>query len=517
ADPPKLAFVLVANPNKIPWTVVRRPSRGSRSAALPGWERGPFRHCIRPRSNRFGPSIHPRKPNRRRKPEVNPRSEKKPDLGAVKISSRSDLLPWEFDWCRRSGRDFLVSKMVAGAEVIHKSIPVLDVQCRCIAKEIEEMVDLSAAAVAVAATAPLSPAFRHDARGSETAAAVNDAVSELDLRTSDAISDVSVEPPPFVPSIRSGSFADIGPRNYMEDEHIRIDDLSAHLGSVLTCPTPSAFYGVFDGHGGPDAAAYIKRHALRFLFEDANFPQASEADNDFMVSVENSVREAFLLADLALAEDCTINSSSGTTALMALVFGKLLLVANAGDCRAVLCRKGEAVDMSQDHRPIHAAERERVEQTGGFVEDGYLNGVLSVTRALGDWDMKMPRGSPSPLIAEPEFRQAVLTEDDEFLIIGCDGIWDVMSSQRAVSIVRKGLRRHDDPERCARELVLEALRLNTFDNLTVIVICFSDEYCTSSTPPPRDEQQQSRLRCCKSLSTEALCNLRSWLENGGGN
>lgn len=406
--------------------------------------------------------------------------------------------------------------MVAGAEVIHKSIPVLDVQCRYIAKEIEEMVDFSAAAVAVVATAPLSPAFRQDARGSETAAAVNDAVSELDLRTSDAISDVSVEPPQFVPSIRSGSFADIGPRNYMEDEHIRIDDLSAHLGSVLTCPTPSAFYGVFDGHGGPDAAAYIKRHALRFLFEDGNFPQASVADNDFMVSVENSVREAFLLADLALAEDCSINSSSGTTALTALVFGKLLLVANAGDCRAVLCRKGEAVDMSQDHRPIHAAERERVEQSGGFVEDGYLNGVLSVTRALGDWDLKMPRGSPSPLIAEPEFRQAVLTEDDEFLIIGCDGIWDVMSSQRAVSIVRKGLRRHDDPERCARELVMEALRLNTFDNLTVIVICFSDEYCTSSTPP-RDEQQQSRLRCCKSLSTEALCNLRSWLANEGSN
>ncbi|URD92581.1 phosphatase 2C [Musa troglodytarum] len=404
--------------------------------------------------------------------------------------------------------------MVAGAEVIHKSIPALDVQCRYIAKEIEEMVDFSASAVAVAAMAPLSPGFRQDARGSETAAAVNDAVSELDLRTSDAISDVSVEPPQFVPSIRSGSFADIGPRNYMEDEHIRIDDLSAHLGSVLTCPTPSALYGVFDGHGGPDAAAYIKRHALRFLFEDANFPQASEADNNFMVSVENSVREAFLLADLALAEDCSINSSSGTTALTALVFGKLLLVANAGDCRAVLCRKGEAVDMSQDHRPIHAAERERVEQSGGFVEDGYLNGVLSVTRALGDWDMKMPRGSPSPLIAEPEFRQAVLTEDDEFLIIGCDGIWDVMSSQRAVSIVRKGLRRHDDPERCARELVMEALRLNTFDNLTVIVICFSDEYCTSSTPP-RDEQQQSRLRCC--LSTEALCNLRSWLANEGSN
>jgi hypothetical protein len=48
----------------------------------------------------------------------------------------------------------------------------------------------------------------------------------------------------FVPNIRSGSFADIGPRRYMEDEHIRIDDLSGHLGSLLVCPAPNAFYGV---------------------------------------------------------------------------------------------------------------------------------------------------------------------------------------------------------------------------------------------------------------------------------
>lgn len=47
-----------------------------------------------------------------------------------------------------------------------------------------------------------------------------------------------------MPSIRSGSFADIGPRRYMEDEHVRIDDLSVQLGSVFKFPKPSAFYGV---------------------------------------------------------------------------------------------------------------------------------------------------------------------------------------------------------------------------------------------------------------------------------
>lgn len=185
---------------------------------------------------------------------------------------------------------------------------------------------------------------------------------------------------------------------------------------------------------------------------------------------------------------------------------RLLLIANAGDCRAVLCRKGIAVEMSQDHRPTYPPELKRIQELGGYVEDGYLNGHIAVTRALGDWDMKLPFGSSSPLIAEPEVRQITLTEDDEFLIIGCDGIWDVMSSQHAISLVRRGLRRHDDPQQCARELVNEALRLNTSDNLTVIVICFSSQDHSESLPP-----QRPRLRCC-SLSEEARKKLRSLLE-----
>lgn len=315
----------------------------------------------------------------------------------------------------------------------------------------------------------------------------------------------------FTPSLRSGSFADIGPRRYMEDEHIRIDDLSAHLGSLFRFPKPSAFYGIFDGHGGPEAAAYVRKNAIRLFFEDANFPQASEVNDAFLEEVEKSLRKGFLVTDLALADDCGVSSSSGTTALTALVFGRLLMVANAGDCRAVLCRKGEAVDMSQDHRPSYTLERRRVEEMGGFIDDGYLNGVLSVTRALGDWDMKLPRGSNSPLIAEPEFRQIMLMEEDEFLIIGCDGIWDVMTSQQAVSLVRRGLRRHDDPEQCAKDLVMEALRRNTFDNLTVIIICFASFDYQELSPT-----RHRKLRCC-SLSAEALCSLKNLLDGNGSN
>ncbi|GFZ11596.1 protein phosphatase 2C family protein [Actinidia rufa] len=394
--------------------------------------------------------------------------------------------------------------MMAEAEVLgQQSLSVLDVQYLCVPNPIDKhFLDVSST-TQPQKTSPIGC----EVRASESVSIeIINSESVVSCKSSFQTTVIEPSATKFVPSIRSGSHTDKGYRESNEDEHIRVDDLSAHLGYIFVCPLPSAFYAVFDGHGGSNAAAaFVKENAMRLFFEDANLPQTFDVDDLFLEMLEGSHRKAFLQADQALAEECSVPVCCGTTALTALILGTHLMVANAGDCRAVLCRKGVVIQMSQDHRPSYSQERKRVEELGGYIEYGYLNGDLAVTRALGDWYMKFPLGSKSPLTAEPEVQQIILTEDDEFLIVACDGIWDVMSNEDAVSLVRRALRRHDDPQQCARELVNEALRRNTSDNLTAIVVSFTSPVCRESTP------QRPRLRCC-SLSEEARNRLRSLLE-----
>ncbi|XP_076881771.1 putative protein phosphatase 2C 27 isoform X2 [Bidens hawaiensis] len=299
----------------------------------------------------------------------------------------------------------------------------------------------------------------------------------------------------YTPMIRSGSCAEKGPKEYMEDEHLCIDNLLEHFDRTEGLPSLAAFYGVFDGHGGTDAALYVRKNILKFIVEDPQFPGC----------LKKAIRNAYIKADHAFAENNTVDISSGTTALTTLVFGRMMVVANAGDCRAVLGKRGRAIELSNDHKPNSITERRRIEQLGGVIYDGYLNGQLSVARALGDWHMKGPKGSVCPLSAEPELQEILLMEDDEFVIMGCDGLWDVMSSQCAVTIARKELMIHNDPERCSRELVREALKRDTRDNLTVIVICFSPD------PPPWIEVQ-SQVGHRRSVSFEGLNFLKGVLD-----
>ncbi|GLJ41985.1 hypothetical protein SUGI_0869220 [Cryptomeria japonica] len=282
-----------------------------------------------------------------------------------------------------------------------------------------------------------------------------------------------------MPVLRSGSCANIGQRKYMEDEHICVDNLSAY-NLRRPAPAAAAFYGIFDGHSGGEASKYVKETILDLILDDPNFPNDVEtAITNAFAATENGLRSAGIL-------------KAGTTALMVLVWGRTLFIANAGDCRAVLSRSGKHINMTTDHKPTNKDERLRIESRGGVISsDGYINGVncqFGVSRGLGDWEFKLESVALnllSPISADPELNTYELTQEDEFLIIASDGVWDVLKSDFAQEVVRKQLRLCNDPVKCSQELVRHALKEQSIDNLTVIVICFS------SDPPPRMQSTSS--------------------------
>ena len=126
--------------------------------------------------------------------------------------------------------------------------------------------------------------------------------------------------------------------------------------------------------------------------------------------------------------------------------GNLVYCANVGDCRCVLSRRGKAIELSMDHKPSRPDEQARIVAAGGWVHNNRIHGVLSVSRAFGDVEHKRLKTKSwekefvsDPLIATPEIQSERLGEDDEFMIIACDGLWDVMTSQQAVNFVRRRL------------------------------------------------------------------------------
>lgn len=304
----------------------------------------------------------------------------------------------------------------------------------------------------------------------------------------------------FMPILRSGFWSDIGGRDDMEDAHVCIADLAKIYGQSSFGQNPVSFYGVFDGHGGKAAAHFVRDNLPRLIVENPDFP----------LELEKAVRKSFTETDKAFAEACSHDTglSSGTTALAAVVSGRVLLVANAGDCRAVLSRHGRAVEMSRDHKTHCTRERNRIEESGGYVEYGYLNGQVNVTRALGDWHiegLKDLGAGGGPLIAEPEIENAYLSKDDEFLIIGSDGMWEFFTDQNAVDFARRKLQEHNDLQKCCKELIDEAIKRKSLDNLTAVMVCFHSE------PPPNLIVNRPPVR--RSISAEGLHNLQGLLDS----
>lgn len=145
---------------------------------------------------------------------------------------------------------------------------------------------------------------------------------------------------------------------------------------------------------------------------------------------------------------------------------RTLYTANVGDARAVLSRGGKAVRLTYDHKGSDVQEAKRITDAGGFVMNNRVNGVLAVTRSLGDSSMK------EFVVGSPYTTETTLGDEDDFLIVACDGLWDVCDDQTAVDLIRNV----KDAQEASQILLDYALNNFSTDNLSILVVALQAEH-----------------------------------------
>lgn len=222
--------------------------------------------------------------------------------------------------------------------------------------------------------------------------------------------------------------------------------------TFVTIPhlTPNMhFLAIYDGHGsrGKHVSEFVNKRISKYFKDNATEIERL-SDKNHIATV---FKRSFGLTEQKLLNSSGINvTNSGTCCIDLLIYKDLCFIANLGDSRAVLCRKGKddqigVIELSKDHKPTREEEKTRILEMGGMIDTMYYRGEpvgpmrvwdqdrasgVAMTRAMGDTQKKRVG-----LISEPEVHRIDLNPNDKFIIVGSDGLWDVMTSKEAVSFV----------------------------------------------------------------------------------
>eukprot|EP00796_Vickermania_ingenoplastis_P001918 gene1918-1161_t len=270
--------------------------------------------------------------------------------------------------------------------------------------------------------------------------------------------------------LRVGATSMQGWRSTMEDAHCIKLDLPNLPEGVKE--DDCAFAAVFDGHCGAKMAQACSQHLCNWLtmtpeFQDGNYKEA--------------LRKAYINGDANL-QKMFPEENSGCTGNAILIVENKLYCANTGDTRAVLCRRGEAVALSEDHKPTNPAEERRINKAGMQVLGSRVGGILSLSRAFGDFPFKDSNLPPEDraITVVPDIQEIELTAADEFVIVACDGVWDMLKNQEAVDFIRNEVADHNDVSLACERLLNSCLAatpsgLGT-DNMTIVVLEFKSRF-----------------------------------------
>ena len=310
-----------------------------------------------------------------------------------------------------------------------------------------------------------------------------------------------------------------------------------------------SIFGIYDGHGGNTCADFLRDNIHSFIIQDKNFP--SNPKNALLNGFQKA--EEYFINNYALNKDNPneLYDKSGSCAIIALIIENKCYIANVGDSRAIISlNKGKEIKvLSTDHKPNEEKESKRIKLNGGKIYQTQtstikninnkniiqnqiligpyrvLPGRLSVSRTIGDAEAKLPQfgGKKNVIISTPDITSFTIDNDIDFLMLGCDGIFDQLSNEEVSKCVwlscdlEKSKEFYDiknlsDQCSCCVDMIMKSsLIRKTFDNITVVMICFSNfekefnnkinlcnkdslyQYYLSTEPEPTYNDEKVRL------------------------
>ena len=307
----------------------------------------------------------------------------------------------------------------------------------------------------------------------------------------------------------------------------------------------ASYFSIFDGHGGNKCAEFLRDNLLKLICDNDFFP------NDVDKAIKYGFNEADKLFLESVVKDGELLDNSGSCGLILLIIDNKIYIANVGDSRCIISMKNGLIrkDVTRDHKPNYPYEKERIVTNGGRIyqtqtplnqnlENNENNGVdpnnennlillgphrvfpgsLSVSRTIGDAAAKVSSfgGNPKVVIPEPDIYCFDLDKEDiDFVILGCDGIYDQLTSQdvfkcaymmidfsKSYNTKEKNneINKEDKDEidiysTCANivDFILKAsMSRKSFDNVTCLIVAFKDLLKNNITKNNEEKNDEKR-------------------------
>ncbi|CAD1810669.1 Protein phosphatase 2C family protein [Candida parapsilosis] len=210
-----------------------------------------------------------------------------------------------------------------------------------------------------------------------------------------------------------------------------------------------AFFGVYDGHGGEKAAIFTGEHLHKIIRATSSYN-----GKDYV----NALKQGFLDCDQAILKDIYMrDDDSGCAATTVLITPDRIYCGNAGDSRTIMSVNGVAKALSFDHKPSLEGEKSRIMAAGGYVDADRVNGNLALSRSIADFEFKKSVDLPPEeqvVTCYPDvITHTINLDEDEFVVLACDGIWDCMHPQQVIDFIRKAIREEKDLEKICEEIM----------------------------------------------------------------